>query len=295
MDSLEKAFALKDSDARVLMELDQLYKKLNRNYKDRLQFLEKYLPLVEQRDDLYLERITLYNQLGEYNKAKDLLSVYKFHPWEGGEGKVIAQHLICNVELAKEQICSGNYSDALGLLNEAENYPPNLGEEKLAGVQENDIHFWKGVAYEGISNEEMANQFYQMATRGISEPASATFYNDPQPDKIFYQGLAWKKLKDPVRSDEIFKRLIEYGQSHMEDQISIDYFAVSLPDLLVFNVDLNLRNRIHCFYIMALGNLGLDKAHAKNAGKYFDRILELDANHQGALIHKRMIGVAYIE
>ena len=295
LDSLEKAFALKDSDARVLMELDQLYKKLNRNYKDRLQFLEKYLPLVEQRDDLYLERITLYNQLGEYSKAKDLLSVYKFHPWEGGEGKVIAQHLICNMELAKEQICSGNYSGALGSLNEAENYPPNLGEEKLAGVQENDIHFWKGVAYEGISNEEMANQFYQMATRGIREPASATFYNDPQPDKIFYQGLAWKKLKDPVRSDEIFKRLIEYGKSHMEDQISIDYFAVSLPDLLVFNVDLNLRNRIHCFYIMALGNLGLDKAHAKNAGKYFDRILELDANHQGALIHKRMIGVTYIE
>lgn len=295
LNSLEKAFALDNSDARVLMELDQLYKKLNRDFKDRLQLLEKYLPLVEKRDDLYLERVTLYNQLGAYQKAKDLLGGYKFHPWEGGEGKVIAQYLICNLELAKQSISEGRYHDALGLLNDAENYPCNLGEEKLAGVQENDIHFWKGVAYEKLSDKEKACQYYRMATKGISEPAPAIFYNDPQPDKIFYQGLAWKKLQDTVQSDEIFNRLINYGLSHMEDEIRIDYFAVSLPDLLVFNVDLNVRNRIHCFYIMALGSLGLGNMHVLNAEKYFNQILALDKNHQGALIHKRMIGILNME
>jgi tetratricopeptide (TPR) repeat protein len=254
-----------------------------------LQLLEKYLPLVEKRNDLYLERITLYNQLGEHRKAKNLLTSYKFHPWEGGEGKVIAQYLICNVELAKQLITEGDYDTALGLLSEAENYPPNLGEEKLVSVQENDIHYWKGFVYEKSGNNEMAHQYYTMATKGISEPTQAIFYNDTQPDKIFYQGLAWRKLKDPSRSHNLFKRLVDYGLSHMEDEISIDYFAVSLPDLLVFNVDLNLRNRIHCFYIMALGNLGLGKEHMLQAEKYFNQILELDKNHQGTLIHKRMI------
>jgi tetratricopeptide (TPR) repeat protein len=289
LESMEKAFSLDDTDARVLMELDQLYKRLNRDYKERLQLLEKYLPLVEKRNDLYLERITLYNQLGEHRKAKNLLTSYKFHPWEGGEGKVIAQYLICNVELAKQLITEGDYDTALGLLSEAENYPPNLGEEKLVSVQENDIHYWKGFVYEKSGNNEMAHQYYTMATKGISEPTQAIFYNDPQPDKIFYQGLAWRKLKDPSRSHNLFKRLVDYGLSHMEDEISIDYFAVSLPDLLVFNVDLNLRNRIHCFYIMALGNLGLGKEHMLQAEKYFNQILELDKNHQGTLIHKRMI------
>jgi hypothetical protein len=67
---LEKAFASDTTDARVLMELDQLYKIQNYSFKQRLERLENHLSLVEQRDDLYLERITLYNQLGDYKKAK---------------------------------------------------------------------------------------------------------------------------------------------------------------------------------------------------------------------------------
>ena len=55
---MEQAFALDSSDSRLLMELDQLYKRLNRQYQQRLQLLEIHLPLVIYRDDLYLERIS---------------------------------------------------------------------------------------------------------------------------------------------------------------------------------------------------------------------------------------------
>ena len=75
---LEKAFALDDTDARVFMELDQLYKLLNKPFKERLQLLEKYAHLVDQRDDLYIERITLYNNLKDYKTAKQLLAA---RPW----------------------------------------------------------------------------------------------------------------------------------------------------------------------------------------------------------------------
>ena len=40
----------------------------------------------------------------------------------------------------------------------------------------------------------------------------------------------------------------------------MDYFAVSLPDFLVFDDDLNGRNRIHCQYMAALGYLGLGES-----------------------------------
>ena len=65
--------------------------------------------------------------------------------------------------------------------------------------------------------------------------------------------------------------------------------AASLPDLLVFEEDLNSKNKIHCLYMVGLGLLGLGNDNIDKAKKYFDEVLSLDANHQGAAIHKQMI------
>ncbi len=287
--SLEKAFALDPTDARVLMELDQLYKKLNTPHRKRLSFLEEHLKLVESRDDLYLERITLYNLLGNHQNASKLIAAYTFHPWEGGEGKVVNQYLICNIQLAKQALAQNESELALELLLNAASYPLNLGEGKLSGVQENDINYLKGVAYDQMGCPELANDFYSLATEGISEPAQAVFYNDAQPDKIFYQGLAWIKLDRKDKADAIFNRLIHFGEQHLDDEIKIDYFAVSLPDMLVFDEDLNQRNKLHCKYLMALGYMGLGNGIAEKAKIIFDEILQMNINHQGAIIHKQMI------
>jgi tetratricopeptide (TPR) repeat protein len=284
---LEKAFALNKTDARILMELDQLYKIENYDYRQRLELLEAHLTLVEERDDLYLERITIYNQLHEYEKARQLLSQRKFHPWEGGEGKVILQYLICNIELAKKALAKGSNEEALELLDKLEHYPVNLGEGKLYGTAENDIHYFKGCAYDAMGMNEQAVEEFISAIRGNSEPVQAIFYNDPQPDKIFYQGLAWQKLNNARKANEIFNKLISFGKAHLSDEIKIDYFAVSLPDLLVFDQDLNARNATHCNYMIGLGLLGLKKEEL--AREYFKKVLDQNINHQGALIHLRMI------
>jgi hypothetical protein len=283
---MEKAFSLNREDARVFMELDQLYKLLNYPVVKRLFYFMKYPDLLLQRDDLYLEKITLLNQLGEYSEAKDLLAARKFHPWEGGEGKVIAQYLTAHVELAKRAILEGDCDKALEYLMATEQYPYNLGEGKLFGCQENDIYYLKGVACEQIGETANANNYFQLATQGISEPVQAVFYNDPQPDKIFYQGLAWLKLGETGKANTIFNRLCSFGEAHLQDEIKIDYFAVSLPDLLVFDVDLNEKNRLHCYYLIALGKLGLGMYAEANL---FNVILKMNPNHAGAGVHKSMI------
>ena len=284
--ALEKAFELDKKDARVLMELDQLYKKLNKSALQRITLLEKHADLVGMRDDLYLERITLYNELGEYKKSYNLLLARKFHPWEGGEGKVVGQYLISIIELTKEALLKEDFQLALNLLHATEIYPDNLGEGKLYGVQENDIFYLKGLAYEGLSDHANALIWFKKATIGLDEPAQAIFYNDQQPDKIFYQGLAWKKLDQPERADRVFKKLIQFGELHQNDKIKLDYFAVSLPDLLVFDADLDERNKIHCYYLIGLGKLGLSTDAEWES--YFNKALALDTNHLGAIIHKRM-------
>jgi tetratricopeptide (TPR) repeat protein len=276
---LEKAFHLEITDARVLMELDQLYKKINRSIKERLLFLNKYPKLIEDRDDLYLERITVLNSLGQYEKAKELLAKRHFHPWEGGEGRVVGQFLVAQIELAKIGLREKDYHKALELLKHLGQYPQNLGEGKLYGTQENDIHYLEGFAYEGMGLEDEARTWFLKATVGISEPVQAIFYNDPQPDKIFYQGLAWIKLNEPQKAENIFNRFIQFGNEHLTDTIQIDYFAVSLPDLLVFDQDLDFKNKLHCLYLIGLGNLGLKKY--KEAEQYLTRFFQTTSATRG--------------
>ena len=243
---LEKAFAADTTDARILMELDQLYKRICRPDAERLLLLEKYFDLVTQRDDVYLEYITLCNSMGFYQKAMELIDKRKFHPWEGGEGKVPAQYQLCRVELAKKAITEGKYADAIKLLNECLVYPYHLGEGKLTGAQENDFHYWLGCAYEEMGDILQAKEYLKLAKEGLLEPTAAIFYNDQKPEKIFYQGLALLKLGLTDEAHNRFNRLIEYGEKHINDCIKLDYFAVSLPDLLIWEDDLTLRNRIHC-------------------------------------------------
>ncbi len=278
LQSLEKAFALDPTDSRILMELDQLYKKLQYPHKTRLAVLEKYSDLVDQRDDLNIERITLYNQIGDYKMAYDLLGQRQFHPWEGGEGKVIAQYVLCRLELTRQALREGQYELALRLLKETEHYPHNLGEGKLSTVEENDIHYYMGCAYEGLGDTVNANKYFQMATVGSDELAIAFFYNDQQPDKMFYKGLAWRKLGHEDKAKGCFYKLIQHGEKHLFDDVKIDYFAVSLPDLLVWEDDLNVRNQIHCNLVRGLGCLGLGQYD--EAKDILTKVMQTDINHQ---------------
>ncbi|MEZ4836692.1 MAG: tetratricopeptide repeat protein [Caldilineaceae bacterium] len=138
-----------------------------------------------------------------------------------------------------------------------------------------------------MGNTQKAEDAWQRAAVGLSEPSSAMFYNDQPPDMIFYQGLARQRLGQTDAARQIFQRLIDYGRAHLDDDVQMDYFAVSLPSFLVFDEDLNERNRIHCHYMMALGYLGLGEHSA--AADAFAQVTELDANHLGAAVHARGI------
>lgn len=282
----EKAFNLDKTDARVLMELDQLYKRLNYPIADRLKLLEDNLSTTLERDDIYLERAAIHNFLGHHEKALDLISSRQFHPWEGGEGKASGQYVYSLVAIACEKLNNGEFAEAIDLLEKAQTYPHNLGEGKLFGAAENDIFYWLGCANDGLNDKEQSQRFFRKATEGLDEPSAAIFYNDQQPDKIFYQGLAWNKLGEVDRAKQIFDRLVAFGQKHLNDEVKIDYFAVSLPNLLIFDDDLNLRNKAHCLYIKGLGYLGLEQYD--KAKQAFSEVLVLDAEHFGANLHLKM-------
>ena len=279
LEYMERAFQLDKNDERVLMELDQLCKRLHHPHQQRLAFLQKYPQLIQRRDDLVLEEITLLNQTGRYEEAMQKLDAHIFHPWEGGEGKVPAQYQICRVELAKQAIAAKEYEKAIRLLNECLEYPRHLGEGKLHGAQENDFHYLLGIAYEAMGKADKAMECWEEATKGPQEPAAAMYYNDAKPDKIFYQGMALLKLGREGEARGRFYKLINFGKQHLFEKQVMDYFAVSLPDMLIWDDSLDTKNIIHCKYMLALGYYGMgDKAHAL---RYLTEVEALDNNHQG--------------
>nr|WP_229263819.1 DUF5107 domain-containing protein [Cohnella cholangitidis] len=287
-EALEHAAACDPSDARIFYELDQLYKKIGIQPEERLAKLKQRIELVQARDDLYLEYVALHNRLHLHQEAIQLLAARNFHPWEGGEGKATGQYVLAHVELAKENIQDGNYQQAIDNLTKSLAYPENLGEGKLTGAQENNIFYFLGCAYEGLGLADQAESAFKVASQGLEEPTSAMYYNDQPPEMIFYQGLAWSKLKDGKQSKRRFNKLIEYAEKHMFDEVKIDYFAVSLPDFLVFEDDLTLRNEIHCRYMRGLGLLGLNRVD--EAKEQLEWAVKLDRNHPGAQLHLDWIG-----
>ena len=283
---MERAFQLDENDSRVFMELDQLYKRLQVPHAERLKRFEAYAHLVAQRDDLILEQATLLNQTGSYEQAAVLIDSHIFHPWEGGEGKVPAQYHYARVEQAKELLRTamkdkekGGIQHAIRLLSECLHYPHHLGEGKLQGAQDNDFHYYLGLAYELLGEGDKARKHWQLGTVGPTEPAAAMYYNDAKPDKIFYAALCYRQLGNEDKAKGLFYKLINYGKQHIFDVVTMDYFAVSLPDLLVWDADLNQKNRIHCLYMLALGYAGMGER--EQAMRYLGEAAQLDINHDG--------------
>ncbi len=284
--SLEEAYRLDEQDARVLMELDQLRKKVGVDQVTRLGELEKHFTVTEKRDDLYLEYVSLQNGLGNYEKGLSLLVSRNFHPWEGGEGKAPRQYILSLTELAKQALTEGDAQKAGLLLTRALTYPENFGEGKLAGAQENNIYYYLGLAYERLGEFEKSKAAWLNASQGLDEPAGMMYYYDQPPEMIFYQGLALKKLGLPDQALSRFNKLINYGEKHIFDSVKIEYFAVSLPDLLIFDEDLDRKNRVHCLFMMGLGALG--KNDPEFANRHFMEAAALDSSHIGVRIHQNL-------
>ncbi len=284
---MELAYALDQSDARVLLELFQLYGKLNYSVEDRFAFLDAHRETAFLRDDLYTEYCALLNDLGRHEEALEKIMARTFHPWEGGEGKVTAQYALALTQMGIRALDEGDPVKAKGLLERALKFPHNLGEGKLEGARDNNIHYYLGLAERALGRETEALRRLEAAAAGDEEPASAMYYNDQPADMIFYQGLASRALGREERARSRFYKLISYGEKHYYDRVKIDYFAVSLPDLQLFDEDLSLRSRAHCEYLIALGSLGL--GDAERAKESFDAALKINRGHQGAIMHRRLL------
>jgi hypothetical protein len=70
----------------------------------------------------------------------------------------------------------------------------------------------------------------------------------------------------------------------MSAEVKIDYFATSLPNFLLFEDDLQKRNRVECLFLRGLARLGLGDENGATAD--LEETLRLDRNHLWAQLER---------
>ena len=262
-----KAFETNPADARLLYEFDQLKKRLGFEPEERLAALEARSDLVEQRDDLSIERIALLNLTGQHERALHILLSRRFSPWEGGEGLVSGRYVDAHTALGRAAIDDGDFARAARHFQQARNYPQNLGEGKHLLTLERQLDYWQGLALESSGDTVRAQELY----RAAAAPLSAYSIHS------YYRALALRHLEREDDARTALEELRAYAQQHRNDEPVIDYFATSLPNFLLFEDDLKERNLLGCLLLEAYAELGLGQlVHAR---ELFLEVLKMEPSN----------------
>lgn len=244
----ERAFAVNGDDARLLYEWDQLKKRAGIALPlDRLRWLQNFPGLVNHRDDLTVEFVTLLNQSGQFREALSVLTQRRFSPWEGGEGLASAQYVFANCALGLQALMAEKPGDALKHFGAARNYPENLGEGKHLLTLERDLDYFSGMAAKQLGDSELAHRYWTAAAAPLDQTSVHSYF----------QGLALRQLGNEEAAEDVLLELAQFGEEKSKSVAKIDYFATSLPNLLLFDDDLENRNCIESLLLKALAHHGL--------------------------------------
>lgn len=273
--AFDKALQANPADARVLYERDQLWKRIGELPERRLAELETFLHLVRLRDDLSVELASLYNQTQQHDKALTLIQSRKFQPWEGGEGLALRQHVRTHLALGRCALAKGDPIKAQRFFETALDCPENLGEAKHLLANQSDIYYWLGVSFAAAGDGTSARHWWERAARhkGDFQAMSVQSFSE----MTYYNALALKRLNRTEEAEELLRSLLAYAEALMQEKANIDYFATSLPAMLLFEDDLQKRNTVTATFLQAQAWLGL--GDSTRAQQLTHQVLQLDCNH----------------
>jgi len=273
-----RAFAANPRDARLLYERDQLWKRLGENAAVRLAELEAHRSLALERDDTAVELCALYNQTGCSEQARQVLTGRRFQPWEGGEGQALGQWTRTHLLLAREAMQRGDADAAIPLLESARTPPELLGEAKHLLANQSDLYYWLGEACQAAGEAERAREYWRKAaaSRGDFQQMSLRAYSE----MTYFSARALERLNRKEEARDLFSQLRDYALRLEQTPAKIDYFATSLPTMLLFEDDLQARQSATAWFLQAQAAFGLGECAAAEA--LLQRVLRHDPSHAPA-------------
>ena len=92
-----------------------------------------------------------------------------------------------------------------------------------------------------------------------------------------YSALSWEKLGHKAKAKKLFHDLLAHAKKLQTTKARIDYFATSLPTMLLFDDDLQFRQETTALFLQAQARMGLGKK--SSAKKLLSQVLKRDPNH----------------
>jgi len=271
----ENAVAAAPDDARLRYERDQLWKRVGVSPKQRLAELQKRPDLIAKRDDLTIEYCLLVNATGKPEEAAQVLAQRKFQPWEGGEGQALGAWSRSHLALGLQQLEKANAQQAKSHFEQALFPPENLSEARHLLANASDIWLALGDANIALGNDQEARKWWTRAAefKGDFQEMSVI----PFSELTYFQAFALKRLGRETEATALLKALDNYAHELGQTKAKIDYFATSLPTMLLFDDDLQRRQDNSARFMQAQAAAGLGET--EKAVSLLGEVLRVDPNH----------------
>ncbi|UKA64576.1 DUF5107 domain-containing protein [Arthrobacter sp. FW306-04-A] len=235
------ALSAAPGDSKLLYEADQLARRAGVAPEIRIADLEPHPGSMAERDDLALAYAELLVILGREDQAVVFMESRRFSPWEGGEGETIRVWSMAQRAVATRANARNRPEQAVSALRSAIDLPAFLGEERHPLTNLSDILLALGDAASAAALDGEADAAWTAAANSAGD--FTTMASVPYSPMTYYSILAARRLGDTVRAERLTSEYRDYVDSKREEHPVIDYFATSLPSMLIFWDDLERGHR----------------------------------------------------
>ncbi|MEO6923268.1 MAG: hypothetical protein ABI142_05535, partial [Bryocella sp.] len=161
--------------------------------------------------------------------------------------------------------------------------PRSLGEAKHLLHNRADVYFWLGEAQAAVGDAAGAERAYKRSVRELHDPQADALRAFSE--QTYWSAMALGRLGRSDDARKLLEAMVKAAETMEMEKPVIDYFATSLPNLLLFDDDLAERQRVEARAQRAIALEGLGQSEASRI--LHDEVAQADPNRIAlALVRK---------